>query len=473
MALRLPFDTDFWWHIRAGQNTLSFAKPVLTDLYSFTKLGSAWINHSWLGQVIFYMVFNWFSFPGVMVFVAMVAALSIFFIYKTMSGPVLLRAFILVLTVAVSAVIWAPRPQLFTFLFLAFEQYLLQQTQKFSKTTTFIVFLLLFVVWSNIHAGFSLGILFLAVWFLGSLIDRLFDHNNQFSFQKNDLYWVVLILLSSLVVMINPNGWNVWWVQINTISVSVLQDLIPEWASPNFHELIQQPFLWAWLLVLFFAMAIPKQIPTAKMLPLLLFGYLGFVARRNFGPFAILVTPILSELVVAFYLTRMKDSVWIRQVLKRSAFQNKPIRPALTKAINLILFSILTMGLLGKFVYLSNPVIINYYEEQLYPKKAVMWLQENKPPGNGLNEYAWGGYMDWYLQENRVFVDGRTDLFGDEIILDWLALISGSDDWPRKINQYDIEWVFLEKGRPLNSLLRNQQWILVYEDEISIILQAP
>ena len=133
MALRLPFDTDFWWHIRAGQDTFSSGKPVLTDSYSYTKLSSEWINHSWLGQVIFYITFNLFSFPGVMVLVAMVVAISIYFIYKTMSGPVLLRAFILVLTVAISAVIWAPRPQLFTFLFLAIEQYLLQQTRKFSK----------------------------------------------------------------------------------------------------------------------------------------------------------------------------------------------------------------------------------------------------------------------------------------------------------------------------------------------------
>ncbi len=116
---------------------------------------------------------------------------------------------------------------------------------------------------------------------------------------------------------------------------------------------------------------------------------------------------------------------------------------------------------------------MKYYEEQLYPKNAVMWLQNNPLPGNGLNEYAWGGYMEWYLQDTLVFVDGRTDLFGDVIILDWLTMVTGSEDWMKKITQYEIRWVFLEKDRPLNSLLLNENWRIVYEDEITIILQAP
>ncbi len=49
---------------------------------------------------------------------------------------------------------------------------------------------------------------------------------------------------SGLVVLINPNGLNMWRIPFQTVGVQVLQSLIAEWASPNFHELAQQPLLW-------------------------------------------------------------------------------------------------------------------------------------------------------------------------------------------------------------------------------------
>lgn len=473
MALRLPFDTDFWWHIRAGQDTVLSGEPVLMDLYSFTRFGSTWVNHSWLSQVIFYLIFAWFSLPGVMIFVALAAALSIFLIYKTMGAPILLNGFILVLTVTISAVIWTPRPQLFTYLFLALEQYLLYQHHKKPQKSTFIIFILMFFVWSNLHAGFSLGILFLGMWMAGEMIDRVFDHETPFKMQITDLYWFGLLILCSLVVMINPNGLDVWRVQFDTVSVSVLQDLIPEWASPNFHELYQQPFLWTWLLVVLFGLAVPARVEMKKILPLLLFGYLGFVARRNYGPFAIVAAPVLSELIYVFYQTRMKDSLFLSKLINRAVSQDKSIHPAINKIFNLFFFSILVLVLLGKFVYLSNPMIINYYEEQLYPQKAISWLGDNQLTGNGLNEYAWGGYMLWHLQHTPVFVDGRTDLFGDEIIIDWLTMVSGAEDWQEKLEDYDISWLLLEKDRPLLELLQTENWVQVYEDDSSMILKAP
>ncbi len=470
MALRLPFDTDFWWHVRAGQDTVALGRPVLTDLYSYTRLGADWVNHSWLSQVIFYLIYKWFSLPGVMVLVAFMAALSIFLIDKTMRGPLLLNAFLLVLTVLISAVIWTPRPQLFTFLFLAIEQYLLYHYQKTGDTKVLIVLLVLFVVWSNLHAGFSLGILFLALWLAGHWVDRIFDVQIPFGLGKIDLIEIGLLAFSSLVVMINPNGLNVWRVQFDTISVSVLQDLIPEWASPNFHELLQQPFLWAILLVVFFGLSVPKRVETAKILPLLFFGYLGFLARRNYGPFAIVVSPVLSELVLDFYDTRLKDSLLIRKFKLPSS--TTTLHPKVTKSINLLIVSLLGLVLIAKFVYLSSPVVMSFYEAQLYPQKAVQWLKENPIAGNGLNEYAWGGYLLWHLPDNRVFVDGRTDLYGDEIIVDWLNLVSAADDWPDALGSYQLEWVFLEKTRPLNALLLEQDWEKVYEDEVCVIIQA-
>jgi hypothetical protein len=299
------------------------------------------------------------------------------------------------------------------------------------------------------------------------------DHEVPFKFNSTDLYWFGLLIVASLVVMINPNGIGVWRVQFDTVSVSVLQNMIPEWASPNFHELYQQPFLWAWVLIVLFGLAVPKQLKMERIFPLLLFGYLGFVARRNYGPFAIVVAPLLSELISAFYQTRIKNALIVRNGISTAASPAKTIHPHVNKVFNLFFFSLLAFVLIGKFAYLSNPFVINFYEEQLYPKKAVYWLANHSQRGNGLNEYAWGGYMVWQLQETPVFVDGRTDLFGDKVIIDWLNMVSGTENWQENLKKYDISWVFLEHDRPLVRLLLENGWQQVYEDRQSIILKAP
>jgi hypothetical protein len=49
--------------------------------------------------------------------------------------------------------------------------------------------------------------------------------------------------VSVLTVLINPNGIQTWLIPFKTVGVKVLQTLIDEWASPDFHVLALQPFL--------------------------------------------------------------------------------------------------------------------------------------------------------------------------------------------------------------------------------------
>src|SRR5512133_2421572 len=70
MAARTPLDSDLWWHMRAGEQTLSNGRPLLNDLYSFTRLGAPWINHSWLSQVGMALAYRWFGFLGLGALVA-------------------------------------------------------------------------------------------------------------------------------------------------------------------------------------------------------------------------------------------------------------------------------------------------------------------------------------------------------------------------------------------------------------------
>jgi hypothetical protein len=50
-----------------------------------------------------------------------------------------------------------------------------------------------------------------------------------------------------------------------------------------------------------------------------------------------------------------------------------------------------------------------------FPVDAVNFLQQNHPPGPLWNTFDWGNFLTWYLPQYPVAIDGRTDLYGDEL----------------------------------------------------------
>ncbi len=133
MALRVPLDSDFWWHINAGKATLNQHSPLLQDIFSFTRYGFPWINHSWLSEVFYYLIYKLFGFSGVMIIVAIVATSTTMIIFKLMKGSVIMRAFLVVFSVLLTAVIWSPRPQLFSLFFFALLVWFQQKFEKQRK----------------------------------------------------------------------------------------------------------------------------------------------------------------------------------------------------------------------------------------------------------------------------------------------------------------------------------------------------
>lgn len=473
MALRVPLDSDFWWHINAGKATINQHSPLLQDIFSFTRYDFPWINHSWLSEVFYYMTYKLFGFSGVMIIVAIVATSTTMIIFKLMKGSVIMRAFLVVFSVLLTAVIWSPRPQLFSLFFFALLVWFQQKFEKQRKKIYLIVIPALFLIWSNFHAGFTLGIAFLGLVLFGKIIDYLLNPDKNEIKRKNIISTLILLTSSSILTLINPNGINVWVVQFKTIGVSSLQDFISEWASPNFHELFQQPFLWVWLIFVFFISTGIYSLPFEKIFPLIFFGGLGFLSRRNIAPFAIIIMPIMSEIIVAFYNSKLKSSI-NREFFNKIELRNSKPKPLVQKITNLTIIFILGIIISIKIVYLSDPNVLKNYEQQFFPFQAVNIIDpEDYVEINLLNSYAWGGYISWYQPSVKVFVDGRTDLFGDEIILDWIAMVNADPEWEYLLDKYDIGWVFLEPDRPLITELRKEQWELVYQDNLSVILKKP
>jgi hypothetical protein len=476
MAARTPLDSDMWWHLRAGQQTWQTGHPMTVDTFSYTRHGQTWINHSWLSQVGMYLVFRTWGYLGLGTLVAVLAALSMGLVYAQMEGPPLLRAFIIVLATAVAAVVWSPRPQLASLVLFGSVGYLLY-LYKWRRVSHLWILPPLFVLWSNLHGGYVLGLLLIAAMIAGEAINHVLGvEGEQVVPWKGIGHLAIWGLASWLVVAVNPNGAAMWAIPFRTVEVGVLQDYIPEWASPDFHQFVQQPFLWL-LFAIFAAVGLSRRkIDGSDLVATVGFAYLAFLARRNFGPFAMAAAPVFSR-----HLHILLED-WLEWVRPQWAamksrlpligrFQgSRSLSPGITKVINFAIIGLLVLVTLAKLYLVTSPVLVSRFQRQAFPVAAVEWIKQNQPAGPLFNSYNWGGYLVWALPEYPVFVDGRTDLYNDELLAKYIQISAGGEEALSLLDDLSVNFVLIEPDSGLAELLgENPDWKPAVRDDVAAI----
>jgi hypothetical protein len=275
-------------------------------------------------------------------------------------------------------------------------------------------------------------------------------------------------------VLINPFGLEMWRIPFNTIGVETLQNLINEWASPDFHQAFQQPFLWMLLGLLGAAGISGKPIRGYRLVPIILFSWAALVARRNFGPFAIVTAPALASqlsTILKSWINRARQSVPGIDRFVRSAEENKEsFSPLGRNLINVTLIGLLLGTAVVKSFQVNDPELVSQVESNLFPVGAVNWFDNADPEGQLFNDYNWGGYLIYNLPEYPVFVDGRTDLFGDQILNDYLEVIYCKENWQGVLEKYGLSTVLVRSDSCLTSLAPAQGWQTIYMDETSVVM---
>lgn len=447
MALRPPVDTDMWWHLAAGRFSPPFA-PLKFDLFSHSVKGNPWLNHSWLSQHVLYGLYRAGGFQAIALVTAFLVTLTFLILYPGPGNPYL-KGFSILLAALASSVVWTSRPHLFSFLAFAF---VLKRLNSLRGKLDFPLIPATFMLWANLHSGYAAGLLLLFLSLVGNMADALLYHDPE-ALRKAKLLSLILPL-SLLAVCLNPWGPELLFYPVRTLKIKSLQVYIQEWASPDFHLLANHPGIWltiAVMLVLAFS-----SIPAgwAELLPLLAFFYLYLMAARNVAFYSMVAVLTLfrhGEIALRrFGLVRLSG---------RGSFLN-----------TLMLFLALLVVILKGYYTLKGEAI-QAQEELFLPKGAVEFILKEKLAGNLFNSYNWGGYLIWHLYPNcRVFVDGRTDLYGDEILGQFLKVVRAEGDWEWILDRYKVEIVLVEKNVPLVRCLELKEgWRKVYEDSLAVV----
>jgi MFS family permease len=467
MAVQVTIDTDTWWHLRAGEWMVENRSLMEKDLFSYTREGTPWKYPGLWVEVVMYLIYQWFGPGGLNVWTTSLITLTFYFVWKTISNRGFLGAFVLIIAAAASGIYWSARPYLLSFLFAAVFIWFFEGYQHLARNNLWVAPVLM-VLWVNSHGAFLIGFLIWGCYFIDSLLRWFVKSRNKEEIDKVEYqskHLLVVGVLMGIVLFVNPQGIDLLSLPFTTVSRGAEQLYIEEWQSPNFHDTRMQPFA-ALLILTYSAMALSKHRATiAEILLVSGFGLMGLFSARFISIFAVVAPVVLvrhAEEVLSYWSEKLDIEVNIQL-----DYPPTPIQSWINRLLVLLLAVIV--------VYKASMVIswdsnFNVFREAL-PVDAVEYIKNERPEGQMFNSYNFGGYLIWALPEYQVFIDGRADLHGDEIIFEWWNIVRGGDGWRESLNKWDVGFVLVEPGIPLLEKLKDDNWELIYTDEVAVIYQ--
>ena len=476
LAARVPLDSDMWWHLRAGDETIQTGQVYRTDTFSSSRNGTDWINHSWLSQVLMAGLMRIGDLPALSIWVALCAVISMGLVYLQMEGHPLLRGAVLLLAAMVSSVVWSPRPQIMSLVMLAFLCWLVFKYRETRNWRYLAPIPFIFALWGNLHGGYVLGLIYLGSYVGGEVLDRILIQEGSRVLNWKEIGLIAAAMVAGFVmVLVNPFGIEMWKIPFNTVGVETLQNLINEWSSPDFHQAFQQPLLWMMLGLMGLMGVTGKAVKGYKLIPMILFAWAALVARRNFGPFAIIGAPVFAEqasILMADWIDKAKGKIPFVENALQSAEDNKAnFNLTARNVTNLSLILLLMFVAVVKTVQVNQTDLLDEVEDSMFPVGAVEWLTESGQTEGLFNDYNWGGYLIYQMPKSPVFVDGRTDLFGDVVLNDYLAVMRVDDNWEGILIKYGLDTLLLRNDSNLAKMALIQGWSEVYRDDLAIVLK--
>jgi hypothetical protein len=470
LATRIPLDTDTWWHLRAGQWMVENGQIIAGDPFSHTATGIVRVQADWLSQVILYGTWALLGDFGMALFTSLLATGGMYFLFRSSEGNTYLRAFLIVLGAATAAVFWSARPQMFTFFLSAVVVYLLYLYKRRGVDRLWL-FVPIMLLWGNLHGGFFIGLLLIYGTIAGEILNLLMsrvqrradlapsplDGEGVGGEVKKIRKLALVAIISTLILLINPAGLRLLLLPFETFTMGPLRQYIQEWNPPNFADPSVLPFLVLLIATVIALIAHWRSIDWKEVLLVAGSGYLAVTTSRNISFFAVVATPILS-----YHLHRIfEERGWVLKTVKH------PSRHMVR--LNTVLLLIVGMMSLTKVLLVLDQQAVETAKEDIFPVLATDYLNRENPSGKMFNSYNWGGYLMYHAPQYPVYIDGRTDLYGNKV-LEYVDIAFANEGWQERLDREGIDVVVVESASPLADELRgNPGWYTAHGDEVASV----
>ena len=466
IGLQIPVlnsDGDLARHLGHGRYMLEHGGLIRNDPFSFTRPGASFVGFEYGSQLLYALAERIGGLPAV----AVVAGVLIGTAYALLARLLLklgVDPLLAYVTVAVAVVLgighWTARPHLFSFVAVVLLLDLLERRPRTGIPLT----AALFVLWANLHGGFLYGWILIGLYLAGSVAELLWG-NDRAVWGERVRYYAGMLATATLVTLINPYGLALHRHLFGFFGKPFLMDNTAEFASPDFHEPGGRLFLAA-LLLCVTSLALSARRPTLPRLFVMCAG-VGFalISLRNIPLFGLTAVPLLA-LHLNDPWRSLPDPGGIRHRFAATAS-----RTSTWPWIGLVLiFVVFLAGARGKVG--SRRLIADQFEPTIFPVAAVQHARSERLQGRLFSEFAWGGYVVYAWPEQRIFIDGGTDFFGEDLFRQYSKIKRLVPGWRELLSRWNISLALLNRQSSLaHELVRDGRWALWYCDSLAVMLR--
>ncbi len=448
-------DNDIWWHLKTGDWIVEHLAVPHSGLFSWTAADRPWVAYSWGFEVLLSRAYAWFNLLGLGlfgVFLTLIIAYLQFWSLRRLSGRFWEAWLLAICSLYTYLFVIGPRPVFVSIMFYIVLLTALLEVHRSGQVKNLYWLPAIFLVWANIHIQFVYGLFVLGLFVACQIASR----------------WVETSKLASAVL--SPAS-----LPVKPLLLIFVACVAATLIGPYTYHLYQVIFLYSKAKYAY--QIIVELQPLTFRLPqhfvqlLLMAG--GFCAvggrkKLDLFKFALIV-------VASFLAFRTLRDCWFVATTAAAFIADFPAPGSRRVRGESLAEGGLLLATLGVFLVLLsqnfgfNERSLDRYTSLEFPVDAVNYLRKHPLPGPMYNNLDWGGFLTWYMPQFPVAIDGRNDLYGDD--LDKI-FFEAQSALAYKTDPYLLQsgFVLLSKKYPLATVLRlDPRFQLMYEDKIAVV----
>jgi hypothetical protein len=458
-ALYLKFcvlDLDIWWHLKVGDWMVEHHAVPHTGILSRTAAGRPWVAYSWGYEVLLSRAYRWFGLVGIGVFgvlLTLAVAYSIYWMALRLSGRFWWACALGTVTCSAFLYNLMPRPVFISMALFTVTLTLILEAKRSGHVQLLYWLLPLFVLWANLHIQFLYGLFLVGLLFGVSLMQFVAERlgiTPSFVLPPTLPTTTLGAVFAGCLIAscIGPYSYQLYVVIAEYSKAQVPYVMIRELQAINFRAYSH----YVQLLLTgagFFALGWRKKIDPFKLALLVVAGVVGFRTMRDSWFICIAAAACIADFP-AMQTEWRRTETW-------------------PEKSGVAVFVALALVLVARDAGFDQRGLDRAISS-MYPVKALNYLRQNQAPGPLYNTLDWGGFLTWYMPDYPVAIDGRNDLYGDDLDRLFFDTENGGESYATDPYLNGAGVVVLQKSKPLAGLLMSDpRFSLVYQDQLAAV----
>lgn len=445
---------DMWWHLSCGLWALQQHALPHSGLFSQAST-RPWIASSWAYDLLLavgYRLVGLRAIPTLLMFFKTGLAALTFMLAGGLRGRFWTAATLSVIAQYVLGAIQAG-PAYFSILFFGIEIALLLKARRTGDIRSLRWLPLLFLLWADLHVQFVYGVVVLMLFVAATAGERYINSSSSNSLALGKV--AKIAGLSLVATFFTPYLYRPYEVFFATTFNSANRYLL-DFHAPGFRQ-PQDYLLLLLAMAAFLALGLRRSCDLFQIGLLAGCLALSFYSLRDTWLVTLVAVAVIGEAITS--APAHEPSI----VVKKRTRTREVLIATTASLVVLLLTAAIRIP--------SSRASLLAKAGQSYPVAASDFIRDHRLPQPLFNAYQWGSFLTWYLPEYPVAIDGRTELYGADVVTQYSKVMNADERYTEYPALGGAQTILLPKSAIMGEALSSLPIFKVaYSDDVAIVL---